>query len=84
MMRETLEKETDLEGTQQTIRACDALLRQIESIGGLADRHGCAFVLVGHMNKATMMKANYRGLKKYKLDHYEIRIIIFALNELRN
>lgn len=23
-------------------------------------------------------------MKKYKLDHYEIRIIIFALNELRN
>lgn len=23
-------------------------------------------------------------MKKYKLDYYEIRIIIFALNELRN
>ena len=23
-------------------------------------------------------------MKKYKLDHYEIRIIILALNELRN
>lgn len=23
-------------------------------------------------------------MKKYKLDHYEVRIIIFALNELRN
>lgn len=32
-MRETLEARTDLEETQQTIRACDALLRQIESIG---------------------------------------------------
>lgn len=23
-------------------------------------------------------------MKKYKLDHYEVRIIILALNELRN
>lgn len=32
-MRETLEGKTDPEETRQTIRACDALLRQIESIG---------------------------------------------------
>ena len=32
-MRATLEAKTDLEETQRTIRACDALLRQIESIG---------------------------------------------------
>lgn len=31
-------------------------------IGALADRYGCAFVLVGHMNKSAVLKANYRGL----------------------
>ena len=31
-------------------------------IGTLAERYGCAFVLVGHMNKSAMLKANYRGL----------------------
>ena len=32
-MRESLESKKDSEETRQTIRACDALLRQIESIG---------------------------------------------------
>ena len=32
-MREALESKKDSEETRQTIRACDALLRQIESIG---------------------------------------------------
>lgn len=31
-------------------------------VGALADKYGCAFVLVGHMNKSSLMKANYRGL----------------------
>ena len=31
-------------------------------IGVLAERYGCAFVLVGHMNKSSALKANYRGL----------------------
>ena len=31
-------------------------------IGVLAERYGCAFVLVGHMNKSSVLKANYRGL----------------------
>lgn len=31
-------------------------------ISTLAERYGCAFVLVGHMNKSAVLKANYRGL----------------------
>lgn len=32
------------------------------SLGHLAARFQCAIVLIGHMNKASMMKSSYRGL----------------------
>lgn len=34
----------------------------MSGIGALAEKYGCAFVLIGHMNKSSIMKAGYRGL----------------------
>ena len=34
----------------------------MKHLGDLAEKYGCAIVLIGHMNKAAGVKASYRGL----------------------
>ncbi len=34
----------------------------LSRVGTLADKYGCAIVLIGHLNKSILMKAGYRGL----------------------
>ena len=34
----------------------------MKHLGDLAEKYGCAIVLIGHMNKAVGVKASYRGL----------------------
>lgn len=34
----------------------------LKRLGDIADKHGCAIILIGHMNKASGSKSTYRGL----------------------
>ena len=33
-----------------------------KKLGGIAERTGCAIILIGHMNKGSGAKAAYRGM----------------------
>ena len=37
-----------------------------KKLGSIAERTGCAIVLIGHMNKGSGAKAAYRGIDVYK------------------
>lgn len=65
-------------------------------LGNIAEKYGCAIVLIGHMNKAAGMKASYRGLGSIDLaaaarsvlivardkDHPQIRVVIQTKSSL--
>ena len=38
------------------------ILSTAKKLGMLADKYGCAIILIGHMNKAAGNKAAYRGM----------------------
>ena len=47
-------------------------------LGNIAEKYGCAIVLIGHMNKASGMKASYRGLGSIDLAAAARSVLIVA------
>lgn len=47
-------------------------------LSGIAERYGCAVVLIGHMNKATGMKSTYRGLGSIDITAAARSVLIVA------
>jgi len=47
-------------------------------LAGIAERYGCAIVLIGHMNKAMGMKSTYRGLGSIDITAAARSVLIVA------
>lgn len=49
-------------GSQIDMNRANEVRNVLSQLGRVAEKYGCAVILVGHLNKAQGGKANYRGL----------------------
>ncbi|NBI86450.1 hypothetical protein D3Z47_09610, partial [Lachnospiraceae bacterium] len=49
-------------GSQIDMNRANEVRNVLSQLGRVAEKYGCAVVLVGHLNKVQGGKANYRGL----------------------
>lgn len=49
-------------GAQVDMNRANEVRNVLSQLGRVAEKHGCAIILVGHLNKVQGGKANYRGL----------------------
>ena len=49
-------------GADVDMHRANEIRHVLKQLGNIAEEHGCAIILIGHMNKASGSKSTYRGL----------------------
>jgi len=69
-------------GESSEMNRADSVRPSLNKLAAVADRTGCAVVLIGHMNKASGSKGIYRGLGS--IDITAIARSVLLVSKLRN
>lgn len=65
-------------GAEVDVHRANEIRPVMSHLGAIAEKYGCAIVLIGHMNKAMGMKSTYRGLGSIDITAAARSVLIVA------